>query len=45
MSLYSITQISAGTAVISGGRVNQQLVQDLNTEKEDNEIKKPQLMI
>ena len=42
MSLCNITQIGTGTAAISGSEVNQeQLVQDLNAEKEDNKIKKP----
>ena len=46
MSLRGIAQIGAGAAAISGGGVNQeQLVQDLNAEKEDDEIKKPQLTI
>jgi hypothetical protein len=43
---YSITQVGTKVAAIFKGEVNQeQLIQDLNTEKEDNKIKKPQLMI
>ena len=44
MSLYGIAQIGTKMAAISG--VNQeQLIQDLNTEKEDNKIKEPKLTI
>ena len=46
MSFRGIAQIGARVAAISGGEVNQeQLVQDLNAEKEDDEIKEPQLTI
>ena len=46
MSLCGIARIGAGAAAISGGGENQeQLVQDLNAENEDDEIKKPQLTI
>ena len=46
MSLYSIAQISTRAAAISKGGVNQeQLVQDLNAENKDNEIKEPKLTI
>ena len=40
--LYSIIQIGTKAPAIFGGRVNQeQPIQDLNAEKEDNEIKEP----
>ena len=46
MSFRGIAQIGARAAAPSRGGVNQeQLVQDLNAEKEDNEIKEPQLTI
>jgi len=46
MSLRGIAQISARAAAISKGGVNQkQLVQDLNAEEEDDEIKEPKLTI
>ena len=46
MSLCNITQIGTRAAAISGGEVNQeQLMQDLNAEKEDNKIKKLKLTI
>ena len=46
MSLRGIAQISARAAAISKGGVNQkQLVQDLNAEEEDDEIKEPKLII
>jgi len=46
MSLRGIAQIGAKAAAIFRGGVNQeQLMQDLNTEKEDNKIKEPKLTI
>jgi len=46
ISLYSITQIGArAAAIFKGGKNQEQLIQDLNTENKDNKIKKPQLTI
>jgi len=46
MSLYSVVQIGAIAAAMSGGGVNRKrLIQNLNVDKEDNKIKEPKLII
>ena len=46
MSFYGIIQISIGAAAVFKSKINQeQLMQDLNVEKENNEIKKSKLII